>query len=65
MTEVFTVIGNFGFPIAVAGYLLFRFEKKIEALNTSIDGKDGLTTQISALKGTIKDLCREVRELKK
>ncbi|WP_379162720.1 YvrJ family protein [Paenibacillus sp. sgz5001063] len=27
-----TTIGNFGFPIVVTGYLLLRFEKKIDNL---------------------------------
>ncbi|WP_019007836.1 YvrJ family protein [Cohnella laeviribosi] len=31
-----TAIGNFGFPIVITGYLLIRFEKKIEHLNNSI-----------------------------
>ena len=30
------VIGNFGFPIMIALYLLIRFEKKIESLTASI-----------------------------
>lgn len=32
-----TAIGNFGFPVAVAGYLLFVFEKKIESFGNKID----------------------------
>ncbi|MGM1046865.1 YvrJ protein family protein [Paenibacillus uliginis N3/975] len=31
-----TAISNFGFPIVITGYLLIRFEKKIENLNDSI-----------------------------
>lgn len=31
-----TSIGNFGFPIVLTGYLLVRFEKKIETLNNTI-----------------------------
>lgn len=30
------VIGNFGFPIVITLYLLFRFEKKIENLEGAI-----------------------------
>lgn len=30
-------LGNFGFPIALAVYLLIRFEKKIEALTAAIE----------------------------
>jgi hypothetical protein len=32
MQDFFTIISNFGFPVAVASYLLFRFEKKLEEL---------------------------------
>lgn len=46
-TEIWTaLLGNLGFPIVVAGYLLLRFEKKIESL----------TEAISALKDTCGDL---------
>ncbi|WP_296979225.1 YvrJ family protein [Thermobacillus sp. ZCTH02-B1] len=33
---VMTAIGNFGFPIVVTGYLLMRFEKRIDHLTQSI-----------------------------
>lgn len=42
MKEVFTLdnilqaVGNVGFPIAVAAYLLVRIENKLEALAASI-----------------------------
>lgn len=32
ITVLTTTIGNFGFPIVVTGYLLIRFEKKIDTL---------------------------------
>ncbi|WP_110943289.1 YvrJ family protein [Virgibacillus senegalensis] len=32
-----TLLGNFGFPIAVTVYLFFRFERKIENLETVIN----------------------------
>ncbi|MBM7647022.1 hypothetical protein JOD45_003257 [Scopulibacillus daqui] len=31
------IVGNYGFPIVLAIYLLFRFEKKIENLSNAID----------------------------
>lgn len=37
MQEFYTAISNFGFPIVVAGYLLFRFENKIDKLNETIN----------------------------
>lgn len=30
------LLGNLGFPIVLAGYLLLRFEKKIESLTEAI-----------------------------
>ncbi|EJV54862.1 YvrJ family protein [Bacillus cereus] len=32
-----TLIGNFGFPVALAIYLLIRFEKKLENLTDAIE----------------------------
>ena len=31
-----TTISNFGFPIAITGYLLLRFEKKIDSLTSML-----------------------------
>lgn len=37
MIETFiSAIGNFGFPLVLAVYLLLRFEKKIELLTEAI-----------------------------
>lgn len=36
MTYMLTAVGNFGFPIVITGYLLLRFEKKLDSLNTTI-----------------------------
>lgn len=35
-SDVITIIGNFGFPIAITIYLFIRFERKIENLESSI-----------------------------
>jgi hypothetical protein len=35
--DLSSAISNFGFPVAVAGYLLFVFERKIEAFGNKID----------------------------
>ena len=37
MQEFFTAVSNFGFPVVVAGYLLFRLEKKMEKLTEVIE----------------------------
>ena len=35
--EFIQIIGNFGFPVAIAIYLLVRFENRLESLRTSIE----------------------------
>ena len=34
--QIVTILGNFGFPVVVAIYLLVRFEKRIESLTEAI-----------------------------
>jgi hypothetical protein len=36
LSPIMLAIGNFGFPLVLATYLLLRFEKKIENLTSSI-----------------------------
>lgn len=33
---LFTLLGNFGFPIAVSTYLLLKFERKLDQLTTVV-----------------------------
>jgi hypothetical protein len=33
---LFTLLGNFGFPIAVSTYLLLKFEKKLDHLTAVV-----------------------------
>lgn len=41
INPIMIAVGNFGFPLVLATYLLIRFEKKIENLSNSIkDLKD-------------------------
>lgn len=35
--EFIQIIGNFGFPAAIAIYLLVRFENRLESLRTSVE----------------------------
>ena len=49
MEEFFSAVANLGFPIAVASYLLIRFERKIDKLDDSISGRDGLIVWIKKL----------------
>jgi hypothetical protein len=37
MEELLKVVGNLGFPIAVAAYLLIRIESKLDSLSNSIN----------------------------
>lgn len=52
MEAFFTAITNFGFPIVVAAYLLFRFENKLEKLEDAINGKDGVISKIDKMQLT-------------
>ncbi|MDF2013875.1 YvrJ family protein [Priestia megaterium] len=36
MPQWISILGNFGFPIAITIYLFFRFEKKLEKLELVI-----------------------------
>lgn len=65
MEEFFTQVSNFGFPIVVAGYLLFRFEKKIEMFTQAIDGKEGLSAQVLQLQNSNEKLVEELRTLRR
>ena len=56
MEEILQATSTFGFPVAVAAYLLFRFEGKVEKLNDNIAGKDGLVDKIETLTQVIIDL---------
>ena len=61
MNEVFNSIANFGFPIVVSVYLLMRFEKKIELLEQSIAGKDGLISVIEKQNNLISNLVDKLK----
>lgn len=53
MTDFFQILSQFGFPIAVASYLLFRFEKKLETLWQT---NEKLVDIINTLKESITNL---------
>ncbi len=36
MKEFFDIVSNLGFPIGISCYLLFRFEKKLDALEDAV-----------------------------
>lgn len=50
MQDFFTIISNFGFPVAVASYLLFRFEKKLETLEKT---NEEMVDEIKKMKNEI------------
>lgn len=52
MEDMIMLITNVGFPIAVASYLLIRFESKIDALTVSINA---LTNVVVSNKNDYKD----------
>lgn len=46
-SELMSMIGNMGFPIAVSVYLLVRFEGKLEVLTNSINNLSTVITSIA------------------
>lgn len=57
MEELLTAISQVGFPIAIAVYLLVRFEQKMEKLTTI---NDQLKAEIVSLKSEILELKAEL-----
>lgn len=51
MSEMVTLITNVGFPIAVATYLLIRFETKIDGLTKAITDLSTVVTNHLNYKG--------------
>ena len=62
MQDFFQILSNFGFPVAVASYLLFRFEKKLEELTQT---NRQLIDEIEALKQTIIEMKETIKELRR
>ena len=62
MEQFFTIISNFGFPIAVASYLLFRFEKKLEILEQT---NQGLVAEVKALQKLNTDLLEDIKAVQR
>ena len=62
MQEFFSIVGSFGFPVAVASYLLFRFEKKLEELEKT---NEKLCDEVIDLKNKVIPLNKAIKELKK
>jgi hypothetical protein len=61
MNDFFNIVGSFGFPISVASYLLFRFEKKLDDL--AAINRD-LCVEISNLKNEIVNLKKSIAKNK-
>lgn len=49
MEELFKLISNYGFPIVVSIYLLFRQEKKMEELSKTITGRNGILDKLDEI----------------
>lgn len=62
MQEFFTIIGNFGFPVAVASYLLWRSEKKLESLELV---NKQLVDEIKTLSDKVEDLDKTMNNIKR
>jgi cell division protein FtsB len=62
MEEFFNIVSTFGFPMVLAVYLLFRFEKKLEALEAT---NRSLVEEIKVFKEEIKDLQKIITNLRR
>lgn len=51
MGEMVTLVTNVGFPIAVATYLLIRFETKIDGLSKAITDLSAVVNKQMGFKG--------------
>ena len=59
INDLTTLITNAGFPIAVCAYLLFRLEKQLSTLSSSINK---LNTIISTKLGVVIDTSSEINK---
>ena len=62
MGEFFDLVSKFGFPIVIAVYLLFRFEKKLEGLEVV---NRSLCEEVRILKDKIEDLQKVITNLRR
>lgn len=63
MQEFLVAVSNFGFPIVVAGYLLFRFENKIEKLDRDVLAQNEIIKDQTRSIKTLIDLLKERKRL--
>ena len=62
MEEFLKLVSNFGFPIVVAAYLLIRLEKKMDDLEKTVSGKDGVLDKAEEILSAIKEYCDRKRK---
>ena len=49
MEELYKALREFGFPVALSIYLLFRFEKLLREVLDIVKGKDGILDKIEEI----------------
>lgn len=54
------ILSNFGFPVSVASYLLFRFEKKLDTLEST---NRQLVDRVTAMALTNQQLLEKIERL--
>lgn len=59
MSELFSAISNFGFPIALTAYLLVRFEKKLESLSNNIEQNTRITERLAQMIEQFSEIMKE------
>lgn len=60
--DIAGIVANLGFPIGLAIYLLTRFEKKMDGLENSIIGKDGVIDKLDDVKEAIRINSKATRD---
>ena len=51
--DLVAIISNLGFPIALSVYLLTRLEKKMDDIENSVKGKDGVIDKLDGVTEAI------------
>jgi hypothetical protein len=62
LNQITTLVSNYGFPMFVAGYMLFKQSKDTENMREILSGLknsvDGMKEAISGLKGMLENLTK-------
>jgi len=52
--DILSAVANLGFPIGLSIFLLTRFEKKLDGVESAITGKDGIIDKLDEVRDAVK-----------